>query len=265
MRFVKCDDFRIADAIAAKDVQSGADGDIDLAAAVFINGADVVHGTRSARVCDRAGRPGGEFFNEFQFNAVLLAFHIDGVDKIFGTEFCKSLQKRFIDLRLADGLPTVAGDVIAVRLLAATEIEHEIFTRDGGGQFVEAFHGKLAVFENVRRDDDFSGSCGEPSGGVRWRDAAADLQVAWMDGQCFLRRRVVAWAEHDDMAADKPVAEIHVRIMARRQIGDEIRLQVIVFTVFKRRSDDLLYFASMEVDARSESHVSCGRSRSCGI
>ena len=149
MRFVKCDDFRIADAVAAEDVQRGTDGDIDLAAAAFINGADIVHGTCSARVGDRAGRPYGEFIDEFQFDTVLFAFHIDGVDEIFGTEFRKSLQQRFIDFCFANGLPAVAGDVITVGLTAATEIKHEIFTRNGGGQFVEAFHGQFAVFENV--------------------------------------------------------------------------------------------------------------------
>ena len=34
MRFVKCDDFGIADAVASEDVQRRTDGDIDLAAAV---------------------------------------------------------------------------------------------------------------------------------------------------------------------------------------------------------------------------------------
>ena len=234
MRFVKCYDFRIADAVAAEDVQRGADGDIDFAAAAFINGADIVHRTCSACVGDRAGRPDGEFFDEFHFNAVLLAFHIDGVDEIFGTEFRKSLQERFIDLCLTNGLPAVAGDVITVRLLAATEIEYEIFAWNGGGQFAQTVHGKFAIFENVRCDDDFPCSCGQPSGGVRWCDAAADLQVAWMDGQRFLRRRVIARPEHDDMAADKSVAEIHFRVMSRWQIGDEIRLQIVVLTVFKR-------------------------------
>ena len=59
----------------------------------------------------------------------------------------------------------------------------------------------------------------------------------------------VARAEHDDVAAEKPVAPVKFGEPRGGFLGDKIRAQA---GVAERAADDLLHFAFMQVNARTK-------------
>src|SRR5205814_2004549 len=91
----------------------------------------------------------------------------------------------------------------------------------------------------------------QPTARIVGIDAAADLQSSGIGGQGLARRGFVAGSEHNDVASFETVALVKLRIERRGLFGDKIRAQ-------RRRivapgaADDLLHFAFVKIDARSE-------------
>ena len=83
---------------------------------------------------------------------------------------------------------------------------------------------KLAVAKDIGSDDHLRGTTAEPSRGVVGADAAADLQAFGEGGQRLCGCVLVAWAEHDDVAAEELVAAIARRKVSRRMGGNEVGL-----------------------------------------
>ena len=90
----------------------------------------------------------------------------------------------------------------------------------------------------------------EPAARVFRIDPAADLQSAGKGRERRERLRFIARTQHDDVAAGQPVALVKFGKPRGRLLRDKIRAQAA--GIAQRAPDDLLHFAFMQINARTE-------------
>ena len=102
------------------------------------------------------------------------------------------------------------------------------------------------------------GAFSEELRGVAGVDAAANLEAAGESPQGLERGRFISRPEQDNMPASQRVASVKLRVPGAGALRNIIRPH-LGRVIAHRPPDDLLYFAFMQVDARTEHAGSIGR------
>jgi hypothetical protein len=206
---------------SAEEIEGGADGEVDAAAADPMDGFEVVEGAGAAGVGHGDGRPIGEMLDEGVIDAGAKPFHIDGMDQELGAGIGKGMEGVGAEGDIGELLPAIGHDPVLAVADPATEIEHDAGSADPAVELIEAFPVDAAVAEDPGSEDHMGGTGGEPVGGIVGMNAAAVLEASGPGGEGFAGGLFVAGAESDDMAAVEKVVAVQPCEPCGRLIGLE--------------------------------------------
>ena len=172
---IKCYGVFVAHAVAAEDVESGADREMNPPLAKRGDSLQILHRLGTAGVGGGDGAVLGDESDEVFVDPLPKPLDVDAVDEEFIAVPGQSAKRVGVDAKIGKGLPTVGDDKVIAVALAATEVDDEPRLAKRLAKLSEAGFIKLAVVEQPRGDDDVGGSSLDPPGGVVGRYATADL------------------------------------------------------------------------------------------
>ena len=152
-------------------------------------------------------------------------------------------------LKLLNKVADMGFDTVELPLeTLETEVEHKPAPADGGDQLGQPVPIHAPLAKGPGGDNDVRSTGLQPARGVVEIHAAAEVQTTGIRRQCRPRRRVIARAELNDMAAFQAVAPVEFGEPRGGFFGDKIRAQTrAAFT--ERAADDLLHLAFMQINA----------------
>ena len=190
----------VAHAVAAEDVERGADGEVDPPLAKRGDTLQILHRLGSAGVGGGDGAVLGDESDEIFVDPLAKPLDVDAMNEKFVAALGQTAQRVGVDAEVGESLPTIGNDEVIAVAPAAAEVDDEPRLAKRLAELVESTLIELAVAKEPRGNDNVRCPGIDPFGRVVGRDAAADLQPTWPCGECLACGIVVSLTQLDDVA-----------------------------------------------------------------